>query len=280
MSKVWFITGCSSGFGHEIALAALSHGDTVIATARSLSALTELASLGATVLALDVTATDSQIEAVIAQAIKLHHHIDILVNNAGVVLAGAIEETSDVEAKTNFNINVFGTLAVTRAVLPYMRARRTGVVAAMGSVGGWMAMEGAGIYCATKWALAGIFGALKKENEALGIDVCLLEPGYFRTKLLSSGNRVVTQKRIAELDAVIDPVREGLESHDGKQLGDPQKGAQLIVEALTKSGRCEGRQLPWRLGMGSDSVQIVGESLELGRKEMEDWKELSLTTDF
>ncbi|KAH7346809.1 3-oxoacyl-reductase [Rhexocercosporidium sp. MPI-PUGE-AT-0058] len=280
MSKVWLITGCSSGFGSEIAQQALARGDTVIATARNPSKLTHLSSLGATTLALDVTAPGTAIEAVIATAISKHSRIDILVNNAGAVLEGAIEETSDAEAKANFNVNVFGTLAVTRAVLPYMRKERAGVIAGLGSVGGWYGSVGCGVYCSTKWALAGLFDALKGEVKHLGIEVTLIEPGYFRTDLLAEGNKVTADMVIDEYKPVMDPLREALERYNHNQPGDPVKGSKLIVEALTGTGRCEGRTLPLRLGMGSDYVATVEGILEQSRKNLEDWKDLSLSTDF
>lgn len=280
MSKVWLITGCSSGFGSEIATQALARGDTVVATARNASKLEHLKDLGATTLALDVTASDAEIEAVIAAAVEKHGRIDILVNNAGAVLEGAIEETSDAEAKANFNVNVFGTLAVTRAVLPYMRSKKSGVIAGLGSVGGWHGNVGCGIYCSTKWALAGIFDTLKKEVKHLGIEVTLIEPGYFRTDLLAAGNKVTTKKVIDDLRPVMDPLRESFATYNHNQPGDPVKGSKLIVEALTGSGRCEGKTLPWRLGMGSDYVTTVEEILAEEKKELEDWKKLSLSTDF
>ncbi|KAK0107888.1 hypothetical protein ONS96_003675 [Cadophora gregata f. sp. sojae] len=280
--KVWFITGCSSGFGSTIATLALARGDTVIATARNPSKLTHLSTLGATTLALDVTSPEPVITSIISTAIAKHHRIDILVNNAGAVLEGAIEETSDAEAKANFAVNVFGTLAVTRAVLPYMREARSGVIAGLGSVGGWHGSVGCGVYCSTKWALAGIFDALKREVEHLGIEVTLIEPGYFRTDLLAAGNKVVAARVIDDLKPVMEPLRRAFEdyNHNHHQPGDPVKGSQLIVEALTHSGRCEGKTLPWRLGMGSDYVATVEGILEAEKKGLEEWKELSLSTDF
>jgi len=280
MSKTWLITGCSSGFGSEITRQALARGDAVIATARNAAKLSHLAALGATTLALDVTAPDATIEAVIATAIKKHGYIDILVNNAGAILEGAVEETSDDEAKANFNVNVFGALAVTRAVLPYMRERKSGVIAGMGSIGGWHGTVGCGAYCATKFALVPIFESLRDEVKHLGIEVTLIEPGYFRTDLLAAGNKVVAKKVIDDLKPAMEPLREAFKNYNHNQPGDPVKGSVLIVEALTGTGRCEGKKLPLRLGMGSDYVKGVEEVLEKEKKELEEWRELSLSTDF
>jgi NAD(P)-dependent dehydrogenase (short-subunit alcohol dehydrogenase family) len=280
MSKTWLITGCSSGFGSEMVQQALARGDTVIATARNAAKLSHLAALGATTLALDVTASDEIIKTVIATAIEKHGHIDILVNNAGAVLEGAIEETSDEEAKANFNVNVFGALAVTRAVLPYMRERKSGVIAGMGSVGGWHGTVGCGIYCATKFALVPIFESLRGEVKHLGIEVTLIEPGYFRTDLLATGNKIVAKKVIDDLKPAMEPLREAFKNYNHNQPGNPVKGSALIIEALTGTGRCEGKKLPMRLGMGSDYVKKVEEVLAEEKTALDEWRELSLSTDF
>ena len=161
-----------------------------------------------------------------------------------------------------------------------MRAARSGVIAGLGSVGGWHGSVGCGIYCSTKWALAGIFDALKAEVKHLGIEVTLIEPGYFRTDLLAEGNKVVVEREIEDFRPVMEPLRRVFEVYNHNQPGDPVKGSQLIVEALTYSGRCEGRTLPWRLGMGSDYVKTVEGILEAEKRELEDWRELSLSTDF
>jgi NAD(P)-dependent dehydrogenase (short-subunit alcohol dehydrogenase family) len=280
MSRVWFITGCSSGFGAEITKQALARGDKVVATARNAAKLDSLKELGAVVLALDTTWPDAKIESVVAEAIRQVGHIDILMNNAGVVLEGAVEETSDQEAKDNFNVGVFGTMAVTRAVLPYMRERKSGVIAGMGSIGGWRGTLGAGVYCSTKFALVGIFQALKAECKELGIEVTLIEPGYFRTDLLASGNKVVAKKVIPDLLPVMQPLRDAFQAYNHNQPGNPVKGSALIIEALTHSGRCKGKELPDRLPLGSDCVKGIEEAMEKANKELGEWKELAMTTDF
>jgi NAD(P)-dependent dehydrogenase (short-subunit alcohol dehydrogenase family) len=280
-SLVWLITGSTSGFGTAITKAALARGDKVIATARNPNKpeMAELASLGATPLALDITAPESTISSVVAEAIKIHGRIDILLNNAAYILEGAIEESSHSEVLAEFNTNVFGQLAMIRAVMPQMRKQRSGTVAFMGSIGGWRSSANGGIYCATKFTIAGISEALREEVKHLGIDVTCIEPGYFRTNFLSGGHRVFAAKRISDLDEATEKTRKAYNAYDGRQPGDPEKGAQLIVEALTKSGRCEGRQLPGRLLVGSDAVEIVGGVWERQRKEVEEWRELSVTTD-
>jgi NAD(P)-dependent dehydrogenase (short-subunit alcohol dehydrogenase family) len=279
MSKVWFITGCSSGFGREIVHAALARGDKVVATARNPSKIEDLAKSGALTLALDVTSPDAEIEKVVAQALEHYGHIDILLNNAGMLLEGAIEETSDGEAKAQYNANFFGPLAVTRAVLPSMRARKSGVVAFMGSVGGWYGSVAVGVYCSTKWAIAAVADALADEEAHMGIHVTCIEPGYFRTDLLAGGSKATAKKEIEDLKPVVGQMKLVLASVNGKQPGDPVKGGKLIVEALTQSGRCEGRKLPKRLPIGVDCVEQVQGMIHRYQKELDEWKDVAVTTN-
>ncbi|KAI9776540.1 MAG: hypothetical protein M1839_009521 [Geoglossum umbratile] len=277
--QVWLITGCSSGFGSEIARAALARGDKVVATARNVAKLEGLKTAGATTIALDITAGDTHVQKAIDEAIEAHGKIDIVVNNAAYVIVGGIEEFSDEEAKAIFETNVFGQLAVIRAVMPHMRAQKSGVVANIGSVGGWRGEAGFGAYCATKFALAGLTQGLRQEVAHLGIDVTVIEPGYFRTSLLSGGSRVSAKKVIDDLRPSLDPLRNTVLSIDGQQPGDPVKGAKVIVEALTGSGRCQGRKLPSRLALGRDAVGYIRGYLEEEGKELEEWADIVATTD-
>ncbi|KAI5855205.1 hypothetical protein BZA05DRAFT_390857 [Tricharina praecox] len=167
-----------------------------------------------------------------------------------------------------------------RAVLPYMRKAKSGVVANMGSIAGWGGTVNGSLYCASKCALLAITEGMKSEVAHLGIDVTLIEPGYFRTNFLSGGHKVSPKKHIADLDLATKPIRDVLAGLDHKQPGDPIKGAKLIVEALTKSGRCEGRKiLPRRLLLGSDAIAYTMGKMEAWQQDIEEWKELSLTTD-
>ncbi|KAH0542762.1 hypothetical protein FGG08_002901 [Glutinoglossum americanum] len=278
-SSVWLITGCSSGFGAEIAKAALARGDKVIATARSVAKLEELKALGATTVELDITAGDAHVQKAVDEALRAYGRIDILVNNAGYVVVGGIEEFSDEEAKSVFETNVFGQLAVIRAVMPHMRAQKSGTVANIGSVGGWKGEAGFGTYCATKFALVGLTQGLRAEVAHLGINVTIIEPGYFRTNLLSSGARVSARKVIEDLRPSLDPLRNLVEGIAGQQPGDPVKGARVIVEALTGSGRCQGRRLPERLLLGRDAVGYVKAYMDEERKGIEEWADVVSTTD-
>ncbi|KAF1325861.1 Dehydrogenase, partial [Globisporangium splendens] len=276
--KTWFITGCSTGLGRELVLAALAHGDNVVATARNVAKIADLEQRGAFLLPFDVTSSDEVLEAAVAQAVEKFGSIDILVNNAGYVLIGAIEECSAEEALQQFNTNVFGILNVCRAVLPYMRKQKSGVVANIGSIGGWKGFPGSGLYCASKFAVACISESLRAEVSHLGIDVTVIEPGYFRTSLLGAGS-FSAKKHIADLDPVTAPAKALLASVNGKQSGDPVKGAKVIVEALTKSGRCAGRVLPARLVLGKDAVAFETSVLELRQQELSEWSDIAASTD-
>ncbi|CAM6089590.1 unnamed protein product [Calypogeia fissa] len=278
-SKVWLITGCSSGFGNELSKAALRRGDKVIATARNAAKLESLKAAGASTLALDITAGDEKVQKVIDEAVKMFGRIDILVNNAAYGLQGAVEECSDEEAKAQFETNFFGQLTVIRAVLPHMRGQKSGVIANFGSIGGWFGVLGGGFYSATKFALVGITDSLRQENAHLGIECTIIEPGYFRTNLASSGSTIIAEKVIDDLRPVMDPLRHMFAATNQKQPGDPAKAAQLLVEVLTKSGRYEGKPLPLRLPLGRDAVGVCRRVLEKETKSLNEWAELVSTTD-
>ncbi|KAL8731490.1 MAG: hypothetical protein Q9181_004277 [Wetmoreana brouardii] len=278
-SRVWLITGCSSGFGQEIATAALAYGERVVATARDPAKLKDLESRGAMVIALDVLADDGELKKTVAKIIERTGQIDVLVNNAGYILTGAVEECSRQEALQQFETNVFGQLNVLRAVLPHMRARRSGVIANLGSIGGWVGTPAAGLYCATKAAITVFSESLRREVAGLGIEVTTIEPGYFRTNFLSSGHKSRAAKQISDYGSALKDPMERLSAYDKKQPGDPVKGARIIVEALTNSGRCQGRQLPPRLTLGNDAVKYIAGVMDTNRTHLDEWKDLTSTTD-
>jgi NADP-dependent 3-hydroxy acid dehydrogenase YdfG len=279
MVQVWLITGCSSGFGQEIALAALEHGDTVVATARDPAKLAQLAQRGAITEQLDVLDDDEKLSGRIEAIVKKTGGIDILVNNAGYILAGGVEECSRSEVEAQFNTNVFGQLNVIRAVLPVMRAKRSGVVANLGSIGGWHGTAAAGLYCATKACSTILAESLRQEVAHLNIEVTSIEPGYFRTNFLSAGHKTTAEKRIPDLAAGVEGTHAGLAAYDHNQPGDPQKGARVIVEALTGTGRCQGRELPVRLSLGSDAYKMVSGHIDRYKADLESWKDVTTTTD-
>ncbi|KAL9013864.1 MAG: hypothetical protein Q9173_001472 [Seirophora scorigena] len=277
--RVWLITGCSSGFGQEIAKAALAYGEQVVATARDPAKLKHLGSHGATTVALDVLADDGELEDVVANIVKGAGRIDVLVNNAGYGLTGAVEECSRREVLHQFQTNVFGQLNVIRAVLPYMRARRSGVIANLGSIAGWAGWPACGLYSASKAAVTAFTESLRGEVQPLGIEVTAIEPGYFRTNFLSRGHKSRAANVIADYNPAIQEVLAGWAAYDRQQPGDPAKGAQIIVEALTKTGRCHGRSLPPRLALGNDAVGYIAGVMDANRKYLDQWKDLVATTD-
>jgi NAD(P)-dependent dehydrogenase (short-subunit alcohol dehydrogenase family) len=186
-NRTWLITGASSGFGRTLADAALERGDAVVATARRSEQLADLAGHErAHVIPLDVT-DERQREAAVAQAIERFGRIDVLVNNAGRTQVGAVEETTGDELRSLFELHFFGPAALTRAVLPHMRARGGGTVVQMSSVGGQVTAPGFGAYCATKFALEGLTETLRDEVAAFGIRTVIVEPGAFRTGLFRPG---------------------------------------------------------------------------------------------
>ncbi|KKY38221.1 putative serine 3-dehydrogenase [Diaporthe ampelina] len=281
-NKVWLITGCASGLGREIALAALERRDIVVATARDPSKLSDLAARGAIIERVDVTDSDQDLAAAVKTITSKTPggRVDVLVNNAGYILAGGVEEASREEAQAIFDTNVFGQLNMIRAVLPVMRAARSGVVANLGSIGGWRGSPGAGLYCATKACASILAESLRAEVAHLGIKVTSVEPGYTRTNLLVPGHRLRSSRAIGDLGGgAVGDTLASLDSYSLNQPGDPAKAARLVVDALTASGSCRGRELPPRLVVGRDAYGIVSAAIETHRGGMELWKDLTTATD-
>lgn len=280
--KVWLITGCASGLGREIALAAIERGDVVVATARDPSKLGDLAARGAITERVDVTDSDDNLAAAV-ESIRSRTpggRIDVLVNNAGYILAGGVEEASRAEAQAIFETNVFGQLNMIRAVLPVMRAARSGVVASLGSIGGWRGTPGAGLYCATKACATILAESLRAEVAHLGIRVTAVEPGYTRTNFLVPGHQLRSARTIGDLSGgAVENTLAAFESYSLNQPGDPVKAARLIVDALTASGSCQGRELPPRLLVGRDAYGVVGEAIETHKENMNLWEDLATATD-
>ncbi|TMW67874.1 hypothetical protein Poli38472_007546 [Pythium oligandrum] len=274
--KVWLITGCSSGFGRHFAIAARQRGDFVVATARNIETLDDLKKIGCEVLTLDVTADDATVNDVVAKAHAFYGRIDILINNAGYTTMGVIEEASTDDVQANFDTNVFGLLRVTRAVLPYMREQRSGTIANMGSSVGFAPYPMFGIYGATKFAVAGLTLSLRQEVAGLGIKVTVIEPASFETA--GSRNIKVFANQIAGYEPVqlfiLDTMSGGLVT------ADVAKGSQAIVEALTQTGRCEGRELPSRLPIGPGTYEMFQGTLDTAKKELDAWVDFTKAEAF
>ena len=274
-NKVWFITGASRGFGALIAKQALERGDSVIATARDpqtvIKALGEHPNLLA--VRLDVRLEAHSIT-VVRQALDRFGRIDVLVNNAGYGLLGAVEEANGEEIRDQFETNVFGLLNVTRAVLPSMRARRSGHVINISSVGGYSAYAGWGVYGSTKFAVEGLSEALHMELAPLGVNVTVVEPGFFRTDFLDASSLVSTHMRIEDYADTVGAMRTFAAGKNHAQPGDPAKLASAMLQ-LADSG-----EPPLRLQLGSDTVQRVRAKNAFVDAEMAQWLELAVSTDF
>ncbi|MBP7340465.1 oxidoreductase [Niveispirillum sp.] len=273
--RTWFITGASRGFGALIAERALAKGDNVVATARKPETVT--ARLGEhphlLAVALDVTREEQAHEAAKA-AVERFGRIDVLVNNAGYGLLGAVEEATAAEIEALYRTNVFGLLAVTRAVLPHMRRQRTGHILNFSSIGGYRSGAGFGVYCSTKFAVEGLTEALSAELAPLGIHVTSIEPGYFRTDFLDATSLSVSPVRIADYDGTAGTVRDFAAGISHKQPGDPDKLAQAIITFI------EMPNPPVRLPLGSDTVAAIAAKHESDAAILAQWRALSMSTDF
>lgn len=274
-SRVWFITGCSTGFGRLLAEEVLKFGGKVVATARKLEQIVDLEQTypqTAKALALDVT-NDAQVNQAVAEAIKRFGQIDVLVNNAGYGVAGAIEEVSDAELRPMYETNVFGLLRVTRAVLPHLRERRSGHILNLSSIGGVTASPGWGLYQSTKFAVEGISEALAAEVAPLGIRVTIIEPGPFRTDFLGRSG-VEAAKQIADYEATAGNARRYLDTQHGKQAGDPVRAVQAMIKVVESSNP------PLRLLLGTSALQRLRAKLDNWAKEITAWESTTTGADF
>lgn len=274
-STVWLITGCSTGFGRELAGAVLRRGHRAVITARNPATVQDFAErYGKQVLIapLDVT-NPAQITKVVRSAEGNFGGIDVLVNNAGYGYLAAIEEGEDDEIRAMFEANVFGLLAVTRAVLPGMRKRRKGHVVNISSVGGLIGFPGIGYYNATKFAVEGLSEALAKEAAPLGIRVTVVEPGPFRTDW--AGRSLRTPKTsIADYAPTAGARRDMISGYSGKQPGDPIRAAEAIIGAV------EAANPPLHLVLGRPAYDATRSKLQEFSAELENWRGISLGADF
>ncbi|KAK7459571.1 hypothetical protein VKT23_009553 [Stygiomarasmius scandens] len=278
---VWFITGTSSGLGRYLTLQALKRGDKVIASARtsSLSQLDDLKAQGADTIELDVTWSLERFSQTAEKAVAIHGRIDVLVNNAGYLLVGALEENTPEETFEQFNANVFGALNVTRAFLPYMRERKTGTIVWIGSVVGWITAPDTGVYGATKAAVRSLSDTLHAEISPIGLRSTCVDFGFFRTPVLDPGRRTPYVGRISDYKEITDKYESALQTYKGNQPGDPIKGCDIIVDVVRGEGQAEGKPFPTNLLLGSDAFNAVSPVLGVQKKNLEVWKEVTISTD-
>jgi NAD(P)-dependent dehydrogenase (short-subunit alcohol dehydrogenase family) len=274
-SKTFLITGAGSGFGRALTVRALAAGHRVAGTLRDpgqLAAFDALKPGQSTGVLLDVTDMPA-IPGVVARLENSVGPIDVLVNNAGYGHEGTVEESPLEELRRQFEVNVFGAVAMIKAVLPYMRARRRGHIINITSMGGLMTMPGLAYYHGSKFALEGISGALHKEVGALGIAVTAVEPGMFRTDW-AGRSMIRTERSIPDYDAIFDPIRAARSERNGRQPGDPDKAALAMLELVNAA------KPPSHLMLGPDALRYVRAARDSFDAETTEWERIAASTDF
>ncbi|MFM0335721.1 oxidoreductase [Paraburkholderia fungorum] len=273
-SKTLLITGVSSGFGRALAQEALAAGHKVVGTVRSAQAKLEFESISANAAwgrVLDVTDFDT-IDGVVAEIEAGIGPIDVLVNNAGYGHEGIMEESPLSEMRQQFDVNVFGAVAMMKAVLPFMRKRRRGHILNITSMGGYITMPGIAYYCGSKFALEGISEALGKEVKPFGIAVTAVAPGSFRTDW-AGRSMTRTPRSISDYDDIFNPIRQAREEKSGKQSGDPRKAARAMLVAIAAD------HPPTHLLLGSDALGLVRDKLSALNVEIGAWEAITISTD-
>lgn len=271
----WLITGCSSGLGRAFAEAVLAHGDNAVVTARDVAKVRDLAEAHpdtALALPLDVT-DDAQVTAAVRAAEERFGAVDVLVNNAGYGYRAAVEEGEDAAVHQLFDTHVFGMVRTIKAVLPGMRARRSGTIVNLSSIGARICPEGSGYYSAVKAAIEALTLSLRKEVAPLGITAMVVEPGAFRTDF---ADRSLTQsvEPIADYAQTAGRRRKEHDTVHGTQKGDPAKAAAALITAV------ESDEVPYMLLLGNDASDGFRTALEALRTEVDAWESLSRSTDF
>lgn len=272
--KTWLITGCSSGFGRSLAIAAAERGDQVVATARDPEALNGVAAAyGGRMITLPLDVTNAASAAsTVARTVATFGALDILVNNAGHGLYGAIEEVTPEEYRPMFEVNVFGLIETTKAALPALR-KRGGTIVNFSSGAGIAGSGGGGYYNATKFAVEGLSEALADELQPFGIRVVIVEPGPFRTEFLGR-SITVAAREMPEYAGSAGRRRRYREANNGVQAGDPDKAVAVILRAI------DAEKPPLHLPLGPAAYEIVERKLAAFRKDVDDWRDIAIHTDF
>lgn len=274
MDKVYFITGCSTGFGRNLALEALQQGNKVVVTARNTDDISDIVSQypgNAIAVKLDVTNRQQVLDAV-KQAHEKFGRVDVLVNNAGIGYFGAIEESEEEEYRRMFEINFFGLASVTNAVLPIMRAQRSGHIVNISSIGGMVAFPGVGFYNATKFAVTGYSESLAKELAPLGIKVTVVAPSGFRTDW--AGRSANNTKTVIEDYATTAHTNQNtIRGYSGNQPGDPVRAAKAIIKAV------EAESPPVRLLLGAGALKGARNKIVEMQHDIDTWEETTVWAD-
>jgi NAD(P)-dependent dehydrogenase (short-subunit alcohol dehydrogenase family) len=275
MSKVWLITGCSTGFGRELSKAVIANGDKVAVTARKIDDVKDIVEgneANAISLTLDVT-KQAEIAAAVKATVEKFGRIDVLVNNAGIGYFGAVEESEDEQVRRMFEINVFGLGNMTQAVLPIMRAQKTGHILNISSIGGLRSFPAVGYYNATKYAVDGLSEALAKEVTPLGIKVTIICPSGFRTDWAgrSADNSHIV---IDDYATTAGQNKSDIRGYSGNQPGDPVRAALAMIKVV------ETENPPLRLLLGAAALKGARLKLEELKKDFDAWEETSVGADF
>lgn len=274
MSQRWLITGSSRGLGRALSEAVLQAGHRLVATARDPAQLADLAARhgdAVRAVALDVTDPAAAAQAV-QVAVDAFGGLDVLVNNAGYGNVDSVEDTSLDDFRRQIETNLFGTIIMTKAVIPLMRSQRAGHVIQLSSVGGRIGAPGRAPYSAAKWGVEGFSESLALEMALLGVHVTILEPGGFRTDFAGASTELRSGR--AEYDAVVGATARRQRDYDGKQPGDPNRAAQAILAVAAMA------QPPLRLALGSDAVAAIERADRARLEALQRWRELSGSTDF
>lgn len=276
-TQVWFITGASKGFGLELVNQLLGQGHRVAATSRDAAELRRAVGIESAdflPMTVDLT-TESSVSEAVQATVAQFGRIDMVVNNAGYGQLGSLEELTDDEARANFEVNVFGTLNVIRQVMPQLRQQQSGHILNLSSIGGMTGnFPGWGIYCATKFAVEGLSESLAAEVAPFGINVTIVEPGYFRTEFLSSGSMRIPKGPMADYTAVRQSEAVHQEQIRGNQPGDPAKAAAAMIRVATEPNP------PLHLLLGQDAYEMAQLKIKTLAEEMAQWKALTVSTGF
>ncbi|UOG73598.1 SDR family oxidoreductase [Hymenobacter tibetensis] len=275
--NIWFVTGASKGLGLTLVHHLLAHGYSVAATSRNLEELKQAVppSHGQFLPLYMDLGNEESVQQAIATTISTLGGLDVIVNNAGYGQLGALEELSNQEARMNFDVNVFGMLNVIRYATPHLRQQGSGHVFNIASVGGFMGnFPGWGIYCATKFAVAGLTESYAAEVQEFGVRATVVYPGYFRTDFLTSGSLGTPQHPLPEYQAVRDSQAAHEQQINGNQPGDPEKAAALLLEVS------EADTAPVHLFLGADAYQMAEQKIATVQQQMEQWQQQATSTNF
>lgn len=272
--KVWFITGASKGMGLALTKLVLSKGNKVVATSRNIKELdAKITENKNNLLPLQVDITsDESVKNAVKQSIEHFGRLDVVINNAGYSLVGSMEEMTDEEFRKTLDVNLFGTVNIIRAVMPYLRKQQSGHIINISSNAGYVGFANAASYNAAKFAVVGISEALSEEIKSFGIKVTVVAPGQFRTNFMDKGSMTFAKNKIDVYG--LDKAEKMWTDYSGQQIGDPEKLVNVLVDIANNSNP------PLHLLLGPDTYQLVTEHRQKERQEMEDWKPVTLSTNF